>query len=316
MYKASLMKKTIFAIFLLCSSISIAQSVNDSSEDLKITDLIDGTLLKAKSTQPTPLLIIIGDSGPSDRNGNQMMMKNNSLRYLAEGLWKRNISSFRYDKRILKIMKMGEIQEEKINFDHFITDAKAVLNHFKNDARFSTIYILGHGQGSLVGMIAAQENADGFISIAGAGQALDDMIVDQLALQSPGLKDNARESFDDLRVNGVALNYSPGIASIFRPSIQPFLYTWMQYDPAEEMKKLDMPVLIVTGDKDLQVQVTEAELLKKARPQAQLEIIQDMNHIFKKIKGDDIENSKSYNEYNRPVMPELIELIANFILQD
>ena len=129
------------------------------------------------------------------------------------------------------------------------------------------------------------------------------------------MEENARKSFDDLRVNGVAQNYSPGLASIFRPSIQPFIFSWMQYDPAEEISKLSIPVLIVAGDQDIQVQLKEAELLKTAKPDSEVKIIQNMNHIFKEIKGDDLENSKSYNEYSRPVMPELIKTISAFVLQ-
>ncbi|MCW8980193.1 MAG: alpha/beta hydrolase, partial [Altibacter sp.] len=120
---------------------------------------------------------------------------------------------------------------------------------------------------------------------------------------------------DDLRVNGVATNYSPLLASIFRPAIQPFIFDWMQYDPQEEIAKLDIPVLIVNGDKDIQVQVSEAEKLHAAKPDAQLVILPKMNHIFKKIEGDDLENQKSYNEFNRPVMPELIEIVSNFVKQ-
>lgn len=290
-----------------------AQESTLNQEDLTVNALIKGTLLLPSGSETTPLVILIAGSGPTDRNGNQNMMKNNSLRFLAEGLYAEGVSSFRYDKRIVAQLRDGSLQEEQIRFDDFIDDAAAVLDFFKDDQRFSGIYVAGHSQGSLVGMVAAQNRADGFISIAGAGQQIDDVIVDQLSKQAPGLVDNARQSFDDLRVNGVAQNYSPGLASIFRPAIQPFILTWMQYDPKVEIGKLDMPVIIINGDKDLQVQISEAELLRDAKPDAEYVIIPKMNHIFKEIDGDDLENSKSYNEYNRPVIPELIERITAFV---
>ncbi len=290
-----------------------AQESTLNQEDLTVNALIKGTLLLPSGSETTPLVILIAGSGPTDRNGNQNMMKNNSLRFLAEGLYAEGVSSFRYDKRIVAQLRDGSLQEEQIRFDDFIDDAAAVLDFFKDDQRFSGIYVAGHSQGSLVGMVAAQNRADGFISIAGAGQQIDDVIVDQLSKQAPGLVDNARQSFDDLRVNGVAQNYSPGLASIFRPAIQPFILTWMQYDPKVEIGKLDIPVIIINGDKDLQVQISEAELLRDAKPDAEYVIIPKMNHIFKEIDGDDLENSKSYNEYNRPVIPELIERITAFV---
>ncbi len=302
-------------ILILCFSTGFAQNTKYTSEEKNITSLVDGTLLIPETTNDIPLVIIIQDSGPVDRDGNQNMQKNNCLRFLAEGLIDRGIANFRYDKRIVKLLKKGALKEEDIFFDQFIQDAINIIDYFKNDERFSKIYVIGHGQGSLVGMIAAQGRADGFISIAGAGQEIDDVIVDQLALQAPGLKDNARTAFDDMRVNGFTVNYSPGLASIFRPSLQNFLSDWMQYDPQEEIKKLDMPVMIVNGTKDIQVNLGEPEKLKKARPDAEYVIIENMNHILKEILGDSMENSKSYNEYNRPVIPILFEKIADFILE-
>ena len=300
-------------IFLFSFGILASQNKNFNAEDLSITPLIDGTLIVPETTEKLPLAIIIAGSGPTDRNGNQQMVVNNSLRFLAEGLYENNIASFRYDKRIVKQIKKRTIDEKNTNFSDFIDDAAAVLAYFKKDDRFSKIYILGHSQGSLIGMVAAQKGANGFVSIAGAGQEIDDVIVDQLAKQAPGLADNARTSFDDLRANGVANNYSPGLASIFRKEIQPFIFSWMQYDPKVEIAKLNMPVLIINGDKDLQVQVSEAELLKNAKPDAEYRIIPKMNHVLKEIEGNDLENSKSYNIYNLPVMPELINTISDFI---
>ncbi|HLW33580.1 MAG TPA: hypothetical protein VKX40_15060 [Aequorivita sp.] len=305
--------KYIPLLLLLFFGMASAQTDMYSSQNLTITPLIDGSLIVPKADHKLPLAIIIAGSGPTDRDGNQQMMKNNSLRFLAEDLYKNDIATFRYDKRIVKQMKMRTLDESKVNFGDFIQDAVSILKYFQKDERFSKIYIIGHSQGSLIGMIAAQNGADAFISIAGAGQEIDDVIVDQLAQQAPGLADNARSSFDDLRVNGVAHNYSPGLASIFRKEIQPFIFSWMQYNPQEEIAKLNIPVLIINGDQDIQVQISEAELLKTAKPDASYKIIHGMNHIFKYIQGNPLENSKSYNQYDLPVMPDLIDIIVKFI---
>jgi len=308
-----LMKMKLVLILVLCYGITSGQNNKFNSMNFSVSPFVDGTLLRPESSEKIPLVIIIGDSGPADRNGNQQMMENNSIRYLAESLYIENIASFRYDKRIIKQMKERLLSEKDIRFDEFITDAVATINFFKKGKEFSKIYIIGHGQGSLVGMVAAQDLADGFISLGGAGQAIDDVIVAQLVAQAPGLEENARQAFDDLRVTGVAVNYSPGLASIFRKDIQPFIRSWMRFDPKVEITKLNIPILIINGDKDLQVQLSEAELLHKALPSAQYEIIPNMNHVLKKIEGNDMENSKSYNQYNLPIMPELVEIISLFI---
>lgn len=303
----------IIIIFLVFVSIN-AQTDDLNEEVIAITPLIEGVLITPESNDATPLVILVGGSGPVDRDGNQMMAKNNSLRFLAEGLYRNQIAVFRYDKRLVKLIKRGGLNEEQIRFGDFIEDAISVIDYFKNDNRFPKIYVIGHSQGSLVGMIASQGRADGFISIAGAGQEIDDVIVDQIAKQAPGLEDNARTAFDDLRVNGIAQDYSPGLESIFRQSIQPFILSWMQYNPKAELSKLNIPVLIINGDKDLQVQISEAELLFAIKPESKYIIIKNMNHIMKEISGDDLENQKSYNEYNRPISTELIDVISAFIL--
>ncbi len=309
------MKRLLCILWFAVTSIAFSQKANIISNDISVSPFVDGTILVPEGVEKPIIAIIIGGSGPTDRNGNQQMVNNNSLKFLAQGLSEKGIATFRYDKRILKQMKARTLNEESISFDDFIEDAVAIVAYFKRSNSFSKIYVLGHSQGSLVGMLAAQTGVDGFVSLAGAGQEIDDVIVDQLAKQAPGLKDNARQAFDDMRANGIAVNYSPGLASIFRKQIQPFMLTWMRYDPKLEIAKLDMPVLLVNGEKDLQVQVSEAEILKSAKPDAEYLIIPQMNHILKKIEGDDIENSKSYNEPNRPVMPEVIELISAFILK-
>lgn len=309
------MKYVICLVLALSCQLLMAQKGSYSSRDLSVSPFVDGTLLLPDGVENPPLAVIIAGSGPTDRNGNQQMMNTNSLKYLAQGLSEKGIASFRYDKRILKQMKERTLNEESISFDEFIKDAIDVVEYFKRANAFSEIHIIGHSQGSLVGMIAAQGRADGFVSLAGAGQSIDNLIVDQLAKQAPGLKDNARQAFDDMRSIGVAVNYSPGLSSIFRRQIQPFMITWMAYDPQEEIAKLDIPVLIINGERDLQVQVSEAEKLKAALPSAQYLIVPKMNHILKEIEGDDVENSKSYNLPRLPVVPELIDTVGTFILK-
>lgn len=308
------MKNYITAILTLVFTFGFAQEKQFISEELTINDQIEGTLLIPIKQNPMPLVILIQGSGPTDRDGNQPNMKNHSLKYLAEGLAEENIATFRFDKRLVKLAVQGRLREEDINFDHFIDDAITVMEHFQNDERFSHLVIAGHSEGSLVGMVAANNGADAFISIAGAGQEIDHVIVEQLRRQTPELADEARKNFDELRETGASRNYSIMLSSIFRESVQPFMKSWMNYSPQKEIARLDMPVLILNGTEDIQVNVEEARLLHRAKPLAEMYLIENMNHVFKEIStGDNIENAKSYNEPHRPIMPELIERISVFV---
>jgi fermentation-respiration switch protein FrsA (DUF1100 family) len=103
------------------------------------------------------------------------------------------------------------------------------------------------------------------------------------------------------------------LAALFRESVQPYMISWIKYNPQNEIKKMQIPVLIINGDKDLQVTVADAQALKQAKPEAKLEIITNMNHVFKEIKGDEAENKAAYTNPDLPVAEGLTTAINLFI---
>lgn len=308
------MKKHILAVILLIFFQQVpGQELRFVEEELTINEAIDGTLTFPESGEAESLIIFIQGSGPTDRNGNQPMMKNDGMKKIARQLAENGIASFRFDKRIFKMNELN-ITEEDLRFDDFVNDTKDILKYFEEDDRFDNLIVAGHSQGSLVGMLAAKEMADAFISLAGAGQPIDNIIVEQVRKMAPPLADNARTAFDEMREKGQTANYSPMLESMFKPSIQPYMNSWMKYDPAEEIAKLDIPVLIINGSADIQVETKEAEMLTNASADSRLVIIENMNHIFREITSEDrLVNTKSYNEPNQPLHPELIPVLTEFI---
>lgn len=306
------MKAKVFIIFLLFVFKTFSQNAHFSSQDISVNNLIDGTLLLPNTIKKPNLVIIIGGSGPTDRNGNQSFLKNNSLKKLAEGLSKKNIATYRYDKRIVKQIRLGIIDKD-ILFDDFVTDAISVIDYFKQKNSFKHIYVLGHSQGSLVGMLAAKARVDGFISISGVGQTIDNIVIEQINKTYPIFLKDANRIFNELRQGKKTNDYPKELASVFNKDIQGFMMNWMQYNPQDEIKKLKMPILLIGGTKDLQVEPKEAELLHDAVPNSTLQLIDNMNHVLVTIEGDAIENSKSYNESFIEISSQLLDHIINFI---
>ncbi|MBQ0740646.1 alpha/beta hydrolase, partial [Aquimarina celericrescens] len=89
----------------------------------------------------------------------------------------------------------------------FIKDAVSTIEYFTK--KYKKIIVAGHGQGSLVGMIASRGNVNGFISIAGNASSLDEVIIEQIATQAPGLDKSASIAFKQLKENGRATGYDP-----------------------------------------------------------------------------------------------------------
>jgi hypothetical protein len=307
------MKKVFILLLIVTSSFCYAQDKMFTSEEVKVSQYVVGTLLVPTKVEKPKLVIILAGSGPADRNGNSMMAKNNSLRFLAEGLSQQGIATYRYDKRSVKMLKDRNPNVDHIKFDDFIEDAIVALNYFKNSSGFSEVYIAGHSQGSLIGMIAAKEGADGFISIAGAGQTIDKVIVQQIGMQQPGLDKMAAESFKELRETGMTSSKHPLLAGMFTKQIQPFMLNWMQYNPAIILAELKTPVFIVNGAEDLQVAVSEAERLQMAKPDSEYLIIEGMEHSLKYTSNNKNEQKTAQEFASIPVMPELINSIATFV---
>jgi pimeloyl-ACP methyl ester carboxylesterase len=313
------MNKIILFLTVLFLSVLNAQTkkeitFKESPAVLKINnDQLYGTLTTPDLTQKFPVALIIAGSGPTDRNGNNPMMKNNSLKMLAENLAKNGIASLRYDKRAIGESKAAGGSESNLVFENYIQDAKSWINYLKQDKRFSKIIIIGHSEGALIGMVSSAK-ADKFISIAGAGEPADQIIKTQIAAKSmKQLEDMTFPIIDSLKNGFEVKKVDPMLNALFRPSVQPYLISWFKYNPQTEISKLTIPVLILQGNNDLQISVKDAENLSKANKNAEMAIIDKMNHMMKIIDGDQNANMASYNNETLPLSETLVEKIVSFI---
>jgi alpha/beta superfamily hydrolase len=262
-----------------------------------------------------PLAIIIAGSGPTDLNGNQPAMQNNSLRYLSDALNKNHIATLRFDKRAIAKSSFKGLKEADLRFEDYVNDVVALIEYFKTRG-YKNIYVIGHSEGSLIGMAALQHTkSNGFVSIAGMGNPADRLLKKQLKPKLPAeLYSQAESVIDSLKSGNLVKNFPLQLVSLFRPSVQPYLISWFKYDPAGLIKKLNCPVMILQGDKDIQVDIEEANILKSASKKGDLIIIKNMNHVLKIIAGDIKENMASYTNPDLPISKDLVDSIVKFII--
>lgn len=297
--------------FYTLSFAGYAQQRNFTEDSLHINKFIEGNLVMPLDVKHPNLVIFIQGSGQTNRDGNQNGMQSDYAKKIAYELAAHNIASFRFDKRSIKA---AELNLDNISFDDFVSDVKDILTYFRAKDSYNNLVIAGHSQGSLVGMLAAKDNADGFISLAGPGKSIDHILVDQLSAQLPQLKEELETSMSEIKKNGSTTEYPKIFENIFHPSNQPFLASWMKYDPSKEIKKLKMPTLIINGTRDLQVNEQQAEILHDAAAGSKLVLLKDMNHVFREIKEEEKnQNFASYANPQKPLHPELIPVLINFI---
>ena len=312
--------KTLYITFLV-TFFSLSIVGQNTEEELELASKpanLYATLLVPETPNGVVVLMIPG-SGPTDRDGNSAVAgKNNSLKFLAEDLAKEGIASLRIDKRGVAKSTNAMTAEKDLRFDTYIDDAIEWGFKILNDRRFKKLVVIGHSEGSLVGMAAMpelQENLDmlGYISLAGAGYSIDSILLEQLKTLPDSLYQEAQNILIEFSAGKTVEKISPQLASIFRPSVQPYMISWISKNPQELIQQITVPILIVNGTTDIQVSVDNAEELHKANPKSELVIIDGMNHIFKKAPMDREENIKTYSNPDLKNMPELSNAIVKFI---
>ena len=297
-----------FLVFGVVSSFAQLKSeeilINNKSIQLP------GTL--TYSEEKSPLVIWVHGSGNVDRNGNQKPSINaNYIKQFRDSINQKGIAFFSYDKRTANPENRSYFKENGAVITDFVDDVKKVVNHFKDDERFAEIILIGHSQGSLIAMMALG-HVDKFISLAGPSETVDKVMVKQISKNNPTLGEAAKQQFDTLRIKGKIETVNPFLVSIFAKPNQDFLKSWMLLNPVDEIKKVTIPTLIINGDKDLQVMVDDATRLKEAKPDAEITIIENMNHVLKHIENE-ADNMKSYVSADFPISEELIKVILEFI---
>lgn len=276
-----------------------------------------GTLLSKNNQQK--LAIIIAGSGPTDREGNNPMgVDAGSYRMLAYSLDSQNIATFRYDKRGVAKSIPSDFNESDLVFDDYTKDAEKIFDYLHDTLGFKDIYFIGHSEGSLIGMIAAQKKkVKGYISIAGPGRPIDIVIEEQIQEQSApdSLQKKTAFIFNELKKGKeVPVNEIPEqLVPLFRKSIQPYMISWLKYSPEKEIKKLNCPILILQGTCDIQVKETDAKILHNANKKSTLDIIPSMTHTLKDAGKNCADQQNTYTDDTLPLNKLLVNDIVNFI---
>ncbi len=308
------MKSIISLVFLISvfsySQNIVSEEINHNNGEIEL----QGTLTYPENNKALPLLIFIQGSGNVDRNGNQAgtPIQIGYIKDLRDSLNQKDIAFYSYDKRTANTTNLSKLQNT--SFEDLVADAKLAIKQFEEDKRFSSVHLIGHSQGSLVGMMAIEEGVASFISLAGTGSTIDKKIVEQISAQSADFGAKAKEHFRELMETDTILTVDPMLIQIFAPQNQKFLKAYALIDPSEEIKKVKVPVLIINGDADIQVSLQDAETLHKALEGSELLIIPKMNHVLKEVNSLQ-ENQQAYVQKAFSLSVPLLETIQQFIMQ-
>ncbi|WP_246722784.1 alpha/beta fold hydrolase [Aureimonas sp. OT7] len=308
---------------LLYASMLALAAASMPSEDISINGPegdLRGTWIRAADAS-APVVLIIPGSGPTDRDGNSPLgIEAGTYRLLAEGLGQKGISTVRVDKRGIGASAGAVGDANAVTIEEYVSDTRAWVDDIRLRSETKCVWLLGHSEGGLVALATAQESPDicGLILVATAGRPMGDVVKTQLRAQPANapLLPKADAAIDALaageRVDADAV--PPALAPLFAPAIQGFLISAFALDPADLAGRVEKPILIVQGDRDIQVGVPDAKALKEAAPTAELAVIPDVNHILKVVSSDDTAaNIATYADPALPLAPRVIETIEDFL---
>lgn len=274
-----------------------------------------GTLTLPDGVTRPPIAIIVAGSGPTDRNGNQgRALKTNTYAQLAWGLAQEGVASLRYDKRVLPATK-GQIDLPAITFDDFVTDVAAAANAVRAD--YATVFVLGHSEGGSLAIRAAARGlaTDGLVLVSTPGRDMATLLHEQLSRQLDAAMLVQFDSALARYLRGEEPGDLPaGLRALVLPVNRRFMQGWASLDPAAELATLDAPVLIVQGDKDIQIRVRDADALRAARPDARLFVVPGASHTLK-ATTDTILGAQlaTYTDPTLPLVAGVVDSIAAFV---
>lgn len=276
---------------------------------------LHGSLLLSKTDQPLPVALLIAGSGPTDRNGNNPMGHNDSIKRLAQSLAREGIASLRYDKRGIGQSLALAPDERDLSVEAYAADAVAWIKKLQDDPRFASVIVIGHSEGALIASLAAaQQPVAALITLAGSGRPIDEVLREQLQGRlPPALLATSHYLIDELRSGRTHEPVPQALEVLFRPSVQPYLISLFRQDPAQAFAKVAAPALIIQGTHDMQVGVEDAQALQRSRPDAELLTIAGMNHVLRIVPADPKKQLASYNEPSLPIARALTEGIIQFL---
>lgn len=250
------------------------------------------TLTHPKTPGRAPAVVLIGGSGPADRDGTVAGIP--VMGQIAKALVEAGFFVARYDKR--GIGQSGGRPETATLVD-YAEDARVIVEYLRKqrkDVDDKRVAVLGHSEGAWVALqlAAVEKNVAAVVLVAGASETGGALVLEQQQhlLSAMQASEDDRKSKAELqtRINAAATGAGTweNIPEDLRKQADtPWFASFLSFDPAKRLKDVRQPILIVQGEKDRQVPARHAERLAelaRARKGRAVEVVQvpGVNHLL------------------------------------
>ena len=295
------------------------------TQDVTITagDItVAGTYTTPDSTGPRPAALVLAGSGALDRDGNARRIRLNLSRDLAHTLAAHGWASIRFDKRGVGA-STGDYLRAGL-YDE-LADAEAVLEWLASRRDVSTVVVIGHSIGATMAteLAVRHKTVDGVVLLSVTAQTGENTLTWQAAQIAPTLPAPARALLRLMRTD-VLRQQRKALDRIMRTKgdverIQGAKINarWMRefitYDPEQTLRRIRVPVLAMTGSKDVQVDPADVHVVADLVPDAQAHVLEDVDHILRH-EPRDVSNVRRYRQQvARPIDAEVERLLVEWL---
>jgi pimeloyl-ACP methyl ester carboxylesterase len=335
-------------------SVAAVAALATRSEDVTITvgtRTVPATVVAPTEVGPWPGIMLLAGSGPTDRDWNSPLLpnRNGSGKLLAEALAKHGAVVIRHDKSGVGGNKGVPIAE--FTLDTYREEQVQVLASLRarSDVRKDRVFVAGHSEGGLhatrLALVAGADVA-GVIYLSSVSRSMADTILTQLEgqLRGPqaGLSEplvesemaSLRAAFTDFfagkTVDPAAASKLPRlqqlITRIISPQTAPLMRALLGFDNQAEAPQLTLPVLIVNGAHDMQVDLElDAKPLHAAfiaaKRDATLHISPEADHVLKhetstqeQMRADVQKYQDGYNADGRVLDEDAVAAIVGWLV--
>ena len=292
---------------------------------------LSGTLTIPNGDGTFPVVILVHGSGPQDRD--ETIGPNKPFRDIAWGLASQGIATLRYEKRTKEhSQKMVSIKDDLTVKEETIDDVLIAVSMLRETEGIdeNKIFVLGHSLGGmLIPRIGILDNIRldsvspiaGFIIMAGATRPLEDITLEQIMYiyslddTNPEEKEIQLEELKKqiIKVKDPELSLDTPAKDLLFGISPKYWLDLRGYEPAETIKEVKQPILILQGERDYQVTMVDFQNWKDALSDRENVIFKSylkLNHIFNTGEGQCTPSEYLVAGY---VEKSVIDDIANWI---
>jgi pimeloyl-ACP methyl ester carboxylesterase len=293
--------------------------ISFSSGELQLA----GSLETPGDSKPGPAALLLSGSGPIDRDSNTKRLGIDVMRRMATHLATHEVVSLRYDKRGVGDSEGGYLST---GFHDNIADARAALEALRSRPEVDPdrVLVIGHSEGALIAAeLASDDRLAGVVLLAGAAQSGKEVLRWQARQVAATLPKPARWITKLLRQDIVRTQakrfdqIEETTEDVVRIQLVKLNAKWyrefMASDPSAALRRAVVPVLAITGSKDIQVDPGDVDLMHQMVPTRFTgHVIDDVTHLLRSEDGPP--TVRTYKKQaRRPLDQRVLDLISAWI---